>query len=78
MKKLIITVSVLGAVLIACQKNAITGRRSLNLVPESEMMTMSYSEYDKFLSQNKPLPETDKRVTMVRAIGVKKIGRAHV
>lgn len=71
MKKLIITVSVLGAVLIACQKNAITGRRSLNLVPESEMMTMSYSEYDKFLSQNKPLPETDKRVTMVRAIGVK-------
>ncbi len=71
MKKLIITASILATILYACQKNAITGRRSLNLVPESEMMAMSYSEYDKFLSQNKPLPETDKRVAMVRGIGVK-------
>jgi predicted Zn-dependent protease len=54
-----------------CQKNAITGRRSLNLIPESEMMTMSFSEYDKFLAANKPLPETDKRVVMVRGIGTR-------
>ncbi len=56
---------------LGCQKNAITGRRSLNLVSEGEMMTMSFSEYDKFLSENKPLPETDARVTMVRRIGSK-------
>jgi predicted Zn-dependent protease len=71
MKKIIITASALGAILIACQKNAITGRRSLNLVTESEMMTMSYSEYDKFLATNKPLPDIDKRVVMVRSIGIK-------
>ncbi len=71
MKKLIITAFALGIILIACQKNAITGRRSLNLVTESEMMTMSYSEYDKFLATNKPLPDADKRVVMVRTIGVK-------
>jgi hypothetical protein len=41
MKKIIITAFALGIILIACQKNAITGRRSLNLVTESEMMTMS-------------------------------------
>lgn len=71
MKKIIITASIIGAIFIACQKNAITGRRSLNLVTESEMMTMSYSEYDKFLATNKPLPDTDKRVVMVRSIGIK-------
>lgn len=59
------------AAFTTCQKNAITGRRSLNLIPESEMMTMSFSEYDKFLAANKPLPDTDKRVVMVRGIGTR-------
>jgi len=71
MKKTIITSFALATVLIACQRNAITGRRSLNLVTESEMMTMSYSEYDKFLAENKPLPDNNKQVIMVRTIGVK-------
>lgn len=71
MKKIILTASVAGAIFFACHKNAITGRRSFNLVPENEMMSMSYSEYDKFLAENKPLPDTDSRVQMVRRIGVK-------
>lgn len=71
MKKIIITAAVLGTIFIACQKNAITGRRSLNLIPESEMMTMSFSEYDKFLSEHKPLPDSDKRVVMVKSVGSK-------
>lgn len=71
MRKIIITASIIGAIFIACQKNAITGRRSLNLVTESEMMTMSYTEYDKFLAEHKPLGDNDKRVVMVRSIGTK-------
>ncbi len=71
MKKTLITFAILGAILIACQKNAITGRRSLNLIPESEMMTMSFSEYDKFLAEHKPLPDNDKRVINVRNVGSK-------
>ena len=52
-----------------CHKNAITGRRSINLISNSEMNTMSFTEYDKFLSENKPLPETNANVIMVRKIG---------
>jgi predicted Zn-dependent protease len=71
MKKAIIITFIFGAVLIACQKNAITGRSSLSLVSESEMIGMSLTEYDKFLKENKTLPATDARVIMVRNVGVK-------
>ena len=71
MKKIILSASIVATIFIACQKNAITGRRSLNLVTESEMMAMSYTEYDKFLAEHKPLADIDKRVVMVRGIGVK-------
>lgn len=60
-----------GFILFACQKNAITGRRSLNLIPESEMIGMSLTEYDKFLAEHKPLPATDNRVVTVRRIGAR-------
>ena len=71
MKKITISVGILATIFVACQKNAITGRRSLNIIPESEMMTMSFSEYDKFLTEHKPLPDTDKNVVMVRRVGSK-------
>jgi len=71
MRKIVVGAALASLVLVtdACQKNAITGRRTLNLVPESEMMTMSFSEYDKFLAENKPLPDTDKNVQLVRRVG---------
>ena len=71
MKKIIVTALVLGAILFACQKNAITGRKSINLLPESEMIGMSLTEYDKFLTEHKPLPVTDPQVVLVRAVGAK-------
>ena len=71
MKKIIITAFVLGTIFIACQKNAITGRRSIGLLPESEMISMSLTEYDKFLTEHKPLPDNDKRTIMVRTVGTK-------
>ncbi len=71
MKKILIITSVLLTVFVACQKNAITGRRSLDLLPESEMISMSLSQYDTFLLQNKPLPATDPKVMMVRNTGTR-------
>lgn len=71
MKKYILSAALLSVIMSACQKNAITGRRSLNIIPESEMMTMSFSEYDKFLAEHKPLPDSDKRVVLVRSVGQK-------
>ena len=71
MKKTIITTLVLATTLFACQKNAITGRRSLDLMPESEMIGMSLTEYDKFLAGHKKLPATDARTILVKSVGTK-------
>lgn len=71
MKK--ISLSLLGAVALfyGCQTNAVTGKKSLQLVSESEMINMSLTEYGKFLAENPPLPALDARVTMVRACGTR-------
>lgn len=71
MKKIILSAALFAVIIIACQKNAITGRRSMSLIPESEMIGMSLTEYDKFLAEHKPLPATDKRTIMVREVGTK-------
>lgn len=55
--------------LVACAKVPITGRRQLNLLPESEMMGMSLTEYQGFLKEHPPLPASDPRVALVRKVG---------
>lgn len=57
------------ALAVACAKVPITGRRQLNLLPESELIGMSLQSYKAFLDTNKVLPSTDQRVQMVRRIG---------
>ena len=70
MKKIIL-IGALTLLCFACSKNAVTGKRSLTLLPESEMMTMSFSEYDKFLTEHPPLPDNDERVLLVRRCGIR-------
>src|SRR5689334_18162660 len=70
MRKILIPLFLL-AVFISCHKNAVTGKRSLQLMPESDLMAMSLTEYDKFLAEHPPLPPTDERVVMVRRCGLK-------
>lgn len=71
MKKIILSSIIAFTLFTACTKNAVTGKRSLTLIPESEMMAMSYTEYDKFLAEHKPLPNSDDRVQMVQRCGVR-------
>jgi len=40
-------------VLVSCAKVPMTGRSQLNLIPSSEMLSMSESQYGDFLKQNK-------------------------
>ncbi len=70
-QKIRVFVVVLSIVFYACHKNAVTGKRSMTLIPESEMIAMSTSEYSKFLAQHPPLAATDERVLMVRRVGTK-------
>jgi predicted Zn-dependent protease len=56
---------------IECHKNAVTGKRSLNLVNEDELMKMSAEEYSKFLAQHPPLSESDERTQLVKRSGLR-------
>ena len=71
MKKNILVAFVLITIFFACQKNAITGRRSISLMPEAELIGLSLTEYDEFLTEHKPLAATDKRTIMVKSVGSK-------
>ncbi len=62
------TVSLLAGFLVACSSVPITGRRQLNLVPTSQMTSLSQTQYRDFLSQSRVItsgPEAD----MVRRVG---------
>lgn len=70
MKKTTILILTASLFFLSCHKNAVTGKRSMTLIAESDMIAMSITEYDKFLKENPPLPDYDDRVIMVRRIGI--------
>ena len=65
-----IALVVAAAVLVTCSTVPITGRKQLNLIPESEIMSMSFSEYDAFLKENK-LSTNKEQTEMVKRAGNK-------
>lgn len=71
MKKVILTATLVGFLFSTCSKNQVTGKRSFNIIPDSQMLPMSFSEYDKFLAEHPPLPDSDERVRMVRGCGIR-------
>jgi predicted Zn-dependent protease len=54
--------------LMSCSTVPITGRKQMNLLPESEIMAMSLTQYSDFINQNK-LSEDKEKVEMVRRVG---------
>ena len=67
MKKLLAVLTV-GLMLNSCSIVPVTGRRQLNMIPDSTMLSMSYQQYDDFLKNNKK--STNKQQTGL----VKKVG----
>lgn len=55
----------------ACSRVPITGRRQSHLLPESELIGMSLTEYQAFLDQSNVLPLTDPRTVQVQKVGNK-------
>ncbi|MCF8277274.1 MAG: M48 family metallopeptidase [Flavobacteriales bacterium] len=70
MKKAIIYL-VIVAFAIACTTVPITGRKQMNLLPESQMMSMSLANYNQFLGANPTLPASDQHVQQVKRVGEK-------
>jgi predicted Zn-dependent protease len=71
MKKLLILLLSASTLFSGCHKNAVTGKRGLTLIPESELIGMSLTEYDKFLSEHPTLPVSDQRVVLVKKVGAR-------
>ena len=68
--KLFIIVAMAASLLQGCSVVPLTGRKQLSLVPESEMISMSLTNYGDFLKQN--TLSTDKaNSAMVREVGAK-------
>lgn len=68
MKKLIFSFSLL-AFLVACSKVPITGRKQMNLLPESELVSMSLTSYRDFLKEHPPAPDGDANTQQVKRVG---------
>ena len=61
---------VLALFIFSCSSVPVTGRRQLNLIPSSQMLSMSFDQYGQFLKENKV--STDAKATaMVRTVGTR-------
>ena len=57
-------------IVVACTKNAITGRSQFKLLPESSLQSMALQEYQSFLSSHKVVSNsTNRDAEMVRRVG---------
>ncbi len=70
MKKYIILLSLLLALIFACSTVPLTGRKQLNLIPSGQMQSMSYQQYDEFLKKNK-LSANQEQAQMIKRTGLK-------
>jgi predicted Zn-dependent protease len=67
---LILTSVLIIFTVVSCSTVPLTGRKQLSLIPESDMMALSLTEYGKFLKSNKV--STDKvKTDMVKRVGLR-------
>lgn len=57
------------AFLFACSTVPITNRKQMSLLPESDLISLSLTEYQSFLKKNPPLPVSNAQAAMVRDVG---------
>jgi len=57
--------------IFSCSKVPISGRRQVNLLPESQMISMSLSQYSGFLNENKVITSNSSDAAMVKRVGQK-------
>ena len=70
MKKILLLISI-AFVLQSCFKEPITGRRQVNLLPESTMIGMSLTSYRDFLTKNPAAAASDVQAQIVKNVGAK-------
>lgn len=69
MKNAKIAIVLIALLVLGCAKVPITGRKQLNIFPESQMVQMSATAYQEFLDEHPPLPASDPRAKKVSRVG---------
>jgi predicted Zn-dependent protease len=69
MKKTLL-VLIISILIASCSTVPITGRKSMNFIPENQMNSMSFSQYDEFLKTHK-LSKDKAQIKMVKSVGLK-------
>jgi len=69
-RKIFLVTTVIFLMLISCTTVPITGRKQLNIIPNSTMLSMSFQQYDEFLKQNR-VSKDPKKVKLVKNVGRK-------
>jgi predicted Zn-dependent protease len=67
-KQIIVLIVSISALFISCSTVPITGRSQLNLISDSEMLAMSFQQYDAFLKEIE-LSTNKNEVEMVQRVG---------
>ena len=67
-KQLIILAISFSVLFVSCSTVPITGRSQLSLIPDSEMLAMSFQQYDQFLDESKKSNDRE-AVEMVQRVG---------
>jgi len=67
-KYFLVVVITSSTIFISCSTVPLTGRSQLNLIPDSEMLAMSFQQYGQFLNESQ-LSNNQAEVNMVRRVG---------
>lgn len=65
-----ISILLIGILVVACSTNPFTGKQTLALVPNSQILPMAFQQYDEFLTENKVVANTAD-ANMVKNVGQK-------
>ena len=66
--KIFVPIIIFSIIGISCSTVAITGRKQLNIIPDTEMLSMSFQQYDEFIRTNKISADVN-NTNMVKRIG---------
>ncbi len=69
MKKMMIVLFGIALAVTACERVPLTGRRQLILVPNNEMLSMSFTQYKQFLDTSRVVSSNSGDAEMVSRVG---------
>jgi len=71
MKKQLSLSLILAFTIASCTTVPITGRKQMNLLPESQMMSMSLTNYQQFLGSNSVVGSSNQQAQQIKRVGEK-------